>query len=127
MFFRAEQYEEIVTRLRSEHSGSRSHERRRSPRVGLRVQIQLIPCRAGKGKATLQTAWLRDISADGAGIVFHEKLDVGTFLVVCFPRKKGQPLDVLYVVTRCTRLNDKHFSIGARFLRIIAPDDVNPA
>jgi hypothetical protein len=124
MFFRAEQYEEIVTRLRSEHSGSRTTERRRSPRVGLRVQIQLIPCRTGKGKASIQTAWLRDVSADGVGMVFHEKLDVGMFIVVCFPRKRGQPLDVLFVVTRCARLNDKHFSIGARLLRIIAPDDV---
>jgi hypothetical protein len=124
MFLGAEQYDEIVSHLRSDRTRQRTHERRSSPRVGLRVQVQLIPCRTG-GRASVQTAWLRDISATGVGLVCHELLEAGTYLVVCFPRKKkGQSLDVLFVVTRCTRLTPGHFSIGARFQRIIRPDDV---
>lgn len=123
MFLRADQYEEIVTQLRSERARQRSLERRGSPRVGLRVQVQLIPCRTGV-RASLQTAWLRDVSAEGVGMVFHERLEAGTYLVVCFPRAKGPTLDILFVIKRCTRLNTGQFSLGARFQRIITPDDV---
>lgn len=123
MFLGAEQYDQIVSQLRSDGGRQRSQERRSSPRVGLRVQVQLIPCRSS-GRAKVQTAWLRDISATGVGIVFQEPLEIGTYVVVCFPRKKGSTLEILFLVTRCTRLNTGHFSIGARFQRIIKPEDV---
>ena len=123
MFLGAEQYDQIVTHLRSERARQRSLERRGSPRVGLRVQVQFIPCRTG-GRASVQTAWLRDISAGGVGIVFHEAIETGTYIVVCFPRKKGESLDILFLVTRCSRLSTGHFSIGARFQRAIKPEDV---
>jgi hypothetical protein len=118
MFLGAEQYQNIVSQLRSERAPRRSLERRNSPRVGLRVPVQVIPCRTGT-RAIVQSAWLRDLSAGGVGLIFHQPLEIGSYLVVCFPRKNGPPLDVLFVVSRCVRLNTSHFSIGARFQRII--------
>ena len=122
MFLGADQYQNIVSQLRSERTPRRNLERRGCPRVGLRIPVQIIPCQT-KNRASVQSAWLRDLSSSGIGLIFHEPLQVGSYLIVCFPRKKGSPLDVLFVVSRCMRLNTGHFSIGARFQRAISESE----
>ena len=123
MEFRAEHYEQIVAHLRSEHVDARSRERRASPRAGLRFQVQLIVCRPDSG-AKVQPAGLRDISRDGIGFVFHESIEPGTFVVLTLPGPLSRTLDVLFLVVRCQPLSNGQFSVGARFQRVIKPEDV---
>ena len=120
MQLQAEQYERIVAQLRSE----RRPERRRTPRVGLRALVQLLPCRSGE-RAQASSAWLRDLSVDSIGFIFPETLAAGTYLVMMLPRQSGPTLDLLFKVTRCSQLNNSQFSVGARFERVIAEDELN--
>ena len=121
MHLQADQYERIVTQLRSEHK----RERRGAPRVGLRAKIDLIPCCTGAA-ARLHTVWLRDLSASGIGFIFHEALAVGTYVVIALPRAAQATLDMLFYVARCSPLSNGQFSIGARFERVITEEDLEP-
>jgi len=124
MELRAEQYEQIVAHLRSECADDRrSTERRTAPRVGLRAQIQLIACRPGID-AKVQPAWIRDISHAGIGLIFHEALEPGTFIVLTLPTPNSRTLDILFEIVRCMPLSNGQFSLGGRFLRPITDDDV---
>lgn len=123
MELRAEQFEQIVNHLRSEAADGRSSERRGGPRVGLRAQIQLIPCRTGVN-AKIEPALIRDISRDGVGLIFHEAIEAGTFIVLILPASHSQTLELLYNIVRCTPLSNGKFSLGARFQRAISADEV---
>jgi PilZ domain len=120
MHLKAEQYERIVAQLRSE----RRHERRGNPRVGLRAQVTLVPCRTGV-RACTHTVWIRDLSATSVGFIFQEPLEPGTYVVMMLPRTDGPTLDLLFVVRRCSQLNNGQFSIGAGFERLITDEDLN--
>jgi PilZ domain len=122
MELRAEQYEQIIAHLPSKCADGRPAERRASPRVGLRAQIQLIPCRAGVPVKVLP-AMIRDISHDGIGLIFHEALNPGIAIVLILPGSKSRTVDLLFEIVRCTRLSNGQFSIGARFLRLVTRED----
>jgi hypothetical protein len=123
MELRAEQYEQIVSDLRSKFvDRRRSNERRAAPRVGLRAQIRLIPCRGGV-PAKIQSAWIRDISHDAVGLILREALVPGTTIVLSLPGSRSQTLDLLFDIVRCTPLSNGQFSIGARFQRLVTPND----
>jgi|SRR5665213_1549692 len=125
MELRAEQYQQIVSHLRSEYIDRRrrSSERRGAPRVGLRAQVQLIPCRTGVN-AQVEPAWIRDISQEGVGLIYHELLEPGTFIVLTLPAAGSQILDILFEIVRCTPLSNGQFSLGARFHRVITAEDM---
>jgi len=126
MQLRAEQYRQIVEHLRSEIARpGRASERRAAPRVGLRAQIDMIPCRTGAG-AQVEQAWVRDISAEGIGLIFHEAVHPGTYVVVTLPAADGasNPLDLLFLVVRCEPLGNGQFALGARLQRHIESDEV---
>ena len=125
MFLTAEQYEQIVRQLRSERPAGRGSERRGSPRVGLRAQVRLIECRTG-GEASTLTAWVRDISDKGIGLLLPQSVSPGTYLVLSLPtgKRKNATLDLLFLSVRCEALNNEQFSIGASFQRIITAEDV---
>lgn len=126
MELRAEQYRQIVAQLRSERAARRGRtgERRGAPRVGLRATVRVIPCRTGTA-ARVEPAWVRDISAEGIGLIFHEAVAPGTYVVVSLPAGEAMPpLDILFLVVRCTDLGGGQFSLGARFQRFIEPEDV---
>jgi hypothetical protein len=125
MHLRADQYQQIVKQLRSETVSGRSSERRGSPRVGLRAQVRIIPCRTGI-EPTAITAWVRDVSVEGVGFIFPMALEAGTYLVMSLPIADGEDptLDLLFVVVRCNPLSNGHFSIGASFQRVITAEDV---
>jgi hypothetical protein len=125
MYLRAEQYEQIVRQLRSEQTGAQS-ERRASPRAGLRAQVQVIPCRT-QSPAEPLTAWVRDVSADGMGLLLPQHVEPGTYLVVTLPTRNLKTLDLLFLCVRSESLGNGQFSIGARFNRIITAEDIDPA
>jgi PilZ domain-containing protein len=125
MLLTAEQYEQIVRQLRSEQPRARSSERRGSPRAGLRAQVRVIPCRTSD-EASLLTAWVRDISADGIGLLLPQRLPAGTYLVLTLPTatRKSATLDLLFLAVRCDPLPNGQFSVGARFQRLITAEDM---
>src|SRR5258707_2499096 len=98
MILRADQYEQIVSHLRSERAAGRNAERRGTPRAGLRAQVQIIPCRTGV-RARILPAMIRDVSLDGIGLIFAEPLDPGTYVVLILPASATSTLDVLFVIT----------------------------
>ncbi len=125
MELRAEQYEQIIAHLPSKSADRpRSTERRTAPRVGLRAQIQIIPRCAGV-PAKVVPAWIRDISHNGIGLIFHEALDPGIAIVLSLPGSKSRTVDLLFDIVRCTPLSNGQFSIGARFQRLATRDDGN--
>ena len=123
MELRAEQYEQIIAQLPSEFvDRRRSTERRAAPRVGLRAQIQLIPCRAG-APAKVLPAWLRDISHDGIGLILTQALEPGILIVLSLPGSRSRTLELLFHVVRCAPLGNGQFTVGASFRRLVRPDD----
>jgi len=126
MFLTAEQYEQIVRQLRSERPQGRGSERRTSPRVGLRAQARLIECRTSSDPMVLNV-WVRDISAEGVGLLASESVAPGTSLVLSLPtaKRKNTTLDLLFLTVRCETLNIGQFIVGARFQRIITAEDMN--
>ena len=125
MFLKAEQFEQIVRQLRSEGPKSPNSERRSSPRVGLRAQVRLIECKTDAESPTL-TAWVRDVSAEGVGLLLPQAVQPGTYLVMSLPttRRKNANLDLLFLAVRCEPLSNGQFSVGARFKQIITAEDV---
>ena len=125
MLLTAEQYEQIVRQLRSEQSRGRNTERRTSPRAGLRAQVRVIPCRT-TGDTTVLTARVRDISADGIGLLLPEPLAPGTYLVLTLStaKRRSATLDLLFLAVRCEPLPNGQYSVGARFQRLITAEDV---
>jgi PilZ domain-containing protein len=124
MELRAEQYEQIIAQLPSEFvDRRRAAERRAAPRVGLRAQIQLIPCRAG-APAKVLPASLRDISHDGIGLILNQALDPGILVVLSLPGSGSRTLELLFHIVRCTPLSNGQFSVGASFRRLVRPDDL---
>jgi hypothetical protein len=123
MYLKAEQYEQITRQLRSERDQGRNSERRTSPRAGLRTQVQVIPCRTSGETAPL-TAWVRDISAEGMGLMLPQAIGDGTYLVVTLPTDSRTTLDLLFVCVRCEPLGNGQFAVGARFQRVITAEDI---
>lgn len=126
MMLAAEQYEQIVTQLRSERSRGRTSEHRASPRVGLRMKIRVIPCKTSV-RPQVHTVWLRDVSVNGLGFLFHEPMPKSAYVVVVLPRSGGATLDMLFSVARCQALPNNQFSIGMKFERVITRDEIEDA
>ena len=66
----AEQFRQITESLRSDAPQRGSLEKRGAPRVGMRVKLLIIPA---EPLARPLMSWLRDLSADGIGIVLPEE------------------------------------------------------
>jgi diguanylate cyclase len=114
-------YRQIITRLKSERGSGRSVERRRLARVGLRVQVMLLPCR--RDHHVPRDIWLRDISAEGIGFVFPKPLDRDEYVLMGFPGGGKMQVQILYRVARCHPLGQDQFSVGARFDREISIEE----
>jgi PilZ domain-containing protein len=111
----AEAFQSIVKALRSDDSDSMS-EKRSAPRVGLRTQvdIEVLPASFSGGVLDTFTAWLRDISADGIGIVTNQHLPRGAEFIASFRREREGTMRIQYSVAHCKTLSKGLYSIGAR-------------
>ena len=114
----AEQFEQIVTSLRSDAAHGQ-HEKRRSPRVGLRMQVTVVPCVAGQ-PVKQQEMKIRDVSADGIGLIGTEPAKVGDYFLAVFRRATKETLTVLYRVVNCRQHTDRQYAIGAKLDRVVA-------
>ena len=120
MLLKADLFEQICGELRTIRGQVRS-ERRGRPRAGMRVLVTMIPCVGDDAQP--RKVWVRDLSRDGIGFISTESIAINTPVLITLPRAAGPALEVLYVTTRCSRLDDNQFSVGARLDRLITAED----
>jgi hypothetical protein len=117
----AEQFEQILASLKSDSSRPRQQDKRSSPRVGIRMQVTIVPCLQGV-PVTPHLVWVRDVSAHGMGLIHHEPLPIGSYFLALFQRKGGERLTVLYKVASCSRLSTQQTLIGGQIDRVITSE-----
>ncbi|HWP40009.1 MAG TPA: hypothetical protein VNL70_03715 [Tepidisphaeraceae bacterium] len=118
MLLTADRFEQIVATLKAD--AARLTDKRLAPRVGLRMQMEIIAC-AGEKAGRRYVVWLRNLSSEGMGFVNSQAIPIGTLLVACLARGRYEVLRILYQVVHCTRLADGQHTVGAKLLRILGP------
>jgi hypothetical protein len=113
----AEQFERILTALRSDDPVGGARDKRRRPRVGLRASIKLIE-NAPRGKGARVSATIRDISREGIGIQRTGAMKPGQRFLVQFPANDGTTASILCTVRHCESVTDAIHHIGATFIRV---------
>jgi hypothetical protein len=118
----AEQFKQIIESLRSDSPTRSGFEKRTAPRVGLRTKLMIYP---NCDQSRPLSAWLRDLSATGIGIVDSRPLETGSEFLVLFPLRGKWSLSAYYTVMHCEDLARNLYFIGARLERIV--EDSAPA
>jgi hypothetical protein len=119
----ADQFEQILGSLRSFKASGDNNDKRRSPRVGLRMNATLIACNTGHA-AQPHTVRVRDVSAEGIGLTHVEALAAGSYFIVAFRRSAGEVLSVLYRVAHCHRMSDRAFAVGGMLERVLSSEEL---
>jgi hypothetical protein len=114
----AEQFTDIISSLKSDTAGGR----RNSPRVGMRLQVPIIPCLDDAAQVREQIVWLKDLSVTGMCFVHSKGMPIGSFFVARFAREKDEPLAVLLEVVRCKKLGPTSYEVGSKIDRVISGD-----
>ncbi len=111
MHISAEMFEAITKSIRSD----RCSEKRTSPRVGLSGRMAIVPAMPGAiRKAELVT--VKDLSANGIGIVYHKALKVGEqFNLLLKSEKSGRTMTIICTVRWSRPVGPELHSIGASF------------
>lgn len=126
----AEQFEQIVASLRSDAGPGGGPQKRRAPRVGLRAVVTVVPVGGrlptGGLPPAARQARVRELSADGIGLVHPGPLSPGSSFVAVLPRGTGEVLGAVYRVTRCDRRGDRDFGVGARLVRMVDAAALRP-
>lgn len=127
MHLSSEQFERILSALRSDSPVSTTKDKRRKPRVGLRASITVIET-AARGKGTRVNAVIRDVSREGIGIQRAVSMKAGHRFLVQLPSNDGPPQTILCTVRHCEAVADSTFHIGATFIRVcnVNPSDAAP-
>lgn len=110
----ADLYREILRSLRSDTRSNRNLEKRGAPRVGLRSKLTIIP---SSGASPVVTC-VRDLSANGIGLVHTEAMPIGSQFTAMFAGRVNDTLAVVYTVANCKELSKSLYSIGATVARI---------
>lgn len=127
MLLSSEQFERILSALRSDSPVSTTKDKRRKPRVGLRASITLIETGA-RGKGTRVNTTIRDVSREGIGIQRSVVMKAGQRFLVQLPSNDGPPQTILCTVRHCEAVADSTFHIGSTFIRVcnVNPKEVAP-
>ena len=93
---------------------------RRLPRVGLRMQITILPL-SDESMPRPATVRLRNMSPAGLGFLMDEPLREGQQFLIRLPRDRGGSAHLLGVVQRCRKLDGvSSHDVGAT-LRLDVP------
>ena len=121
-------FNEIVTVLRLADKERDWNERRAYPRVPMQKCMAIIPYRAGETGAPADV-WIRDISQGGIGLVHYQAMEPNDEFLIQLPQLNGHAM-TLCRVSYCTALTGAThkglFGIGARFVRVLAPEQELP-
>lgn len=113
MLLNYEQFANVLSSLVSD--GRRSQERRRNPRVGGRMRIELLEFNRDGAKAP-EEAWLRDVSLGGLGISLLRPIKPLARIGLLLNRPHQMPVIVLYAVTHVRRGPGQSLAVGCRAL-----------
>jgi hypothetical protein len=102
---------ELLGALRSTQSIADLN-KRRSPRVGLRVRTDVMHATAGR-----MSVWVRDLSAGGANIAAPAMMKPGDGLCLLLPNGTQGEDQVPCTVVHCRKLAPGMFAVGLKFVR----------
>jgi hypothetical protein len=111
----AEAFDAIVSSLKSDN-GSRLHEQRGAPRVGVRGRVEVCEILPSGRLAPGVFVWVRDLSADGIGILHAGSMKPGTRFVARLPRGNAQSMELTYEVTNMNAVARGLYTIGANLV-----------
>jgi hypothetical protein len=106
---------ELVRSLRSHPKGTA--EKRVEMRVGIRTKVGmlLLDPATGAGRERL-SAWVRDVSAGGVGLLSGRRLKQGETFDLIMESAGGGEERVPCIITYCQAVGTDLFRVGARFL-----------
>jgi hypothetical protein len=109
----AETFQSITRSLKSD-GGS---DKRRSPRVGVRGHVTIVPLPKNPSNETLSVI-LRNISAQGMAILHHKPMDAGQRFILRLEAQShsAQTQAIVCTVVRCHALEDSLYEIGVEFV-----------
>ncbi len=116
MLLTAEQFSDILRNLNSDRSG-KTAEKRREPRVGVRLEAVVTPLLPG-AIAQGQRVTIRDLSRTGINIVCHGPMAKGTQFMVKMLKADQREINALYRVCNCNPLGPTHYAVGGSLLSI---------
>jgi hypothetical protein len=123
----AEMFDEIVRCLRSDGSTS-EHEQRKSPRVGLRAQADVL-LKPGTRTPPVRMR-VRDLSVGGIGLLHTRAVPPGTEFVVLLPtarRSNGYDCDAVVhlscIAAHCREIAPDTYTVGGRIIRVLSDEE----
>jgi len=124
----AELFTQILSQLTSDKNKLDSHERRASPRVGVRAKIQFERDVLGDAGVEKQTVTIRELSRGGIGFLYPKRVAREDVVRAFFDRGEGGYLVAEYTVCHCTKLSGGLFLVGARLEQVteVLPPQIAP-
>jgi hypothetical protein len=116
----SEAFREIIGQLRG---NAKETDKRSKPRVGVRnrVKLRLLGTHAGQPIKEIEVT-VRDLSADGIGLLHHERLPVKSLFGIGLPVYGQRDLMAVYKVRHCDPLDAQLFRIGGVLVKIDDPE-----
>jgi c-di-GMP-binding flagellar brake protein YcgR len=110
----AELFEQTIRIFKGDGAAVKK-QRRSQPRVGVRCHLKIVPVDAGNIGEPMEV-WTRDISRSGIGLMTSQRLKIGSWFVVRFPRADEEAaLSLVCTVKCCTQISHGIYAIGATF------------
>jgi hypothetical protein len=106
-----QQYAAVLGSLVSDKG--KSQERRRDPRVGVRLKLRLIVLPASQPQPDPNDLWLRDISVGGLGLACRRPLDLNANFLLVLGRGPQPPALLAFRVTNSRQVSPDLYSVGA--------------
>ncbi len=122
----ADAFNQIIHSLKSD-VGRRFNEKRQKPRVGVRGRIPIVTLEADGAGGESFEVWVRDISANGIGILHTQPLKPGRRFAACFYRHDDHPLTLTYVVAHAKAAVKGLYQIGGRLVSVDNDEDATGA
>lgn len=115
MVLTAKSLGELIRALRSNPRGAA--EKRAETRVGIRTKIGIAVLDPATGQVKERlSAWVRDVSAGGVGLLAGRRFKIGEAFDLLIPGPTGDEERVPCVIAYCQGVSTDVFRLGARFL-----------
>lgn len=98
-------------------------DRRVNPRAPTRVRAYVIPITPDTAMPVKQPVWIRDVSRGGFGVTSQTQYEEGSRLLVLMPKSTIDMFVVLCEICRSTRMPGNTYTMGARLMRRVTPDE----
>jgi hypothetical protein len=111
-----ELFKQIVAQLRG---GGDSHDKRKTPRVGLRNHVHLTQLKGSDNTpGDSYHVVVRDLSPDGIGFLHHRRIAVNCLFAIRLPALEVGMMVAIYKVRHCDMLENDLFRIGGLLVKV---------